>query len=171
MSKEVVAEEAQSVGRRCRDLLASVLPRPVEIEAGSSHVVVNGTVLRVAWADDGWLPDVRRVLDTMGDRPQIVAARRLSPGARAALTQAGIGWVDETGAAEIAVGTIVVVQPVCQREVVSLRYVRLPISGCSCMMLSVGEGPAGDSTMVTACSMRMRRLLRQGSGHRQSESV
>lgn len=124
MSKEVVAEEAQSVGRRCRDLLAAVLPRPVEIEAGSSHVVVNGTVLRVAWADDGWLPDVRRVLDTMGDRPQIVAARRLSPGARAALTQAGIGWVDETGAAEIAVGTIVVVQPVCQREVVSLRYVR-----------------------------------------------
>lgn len=35
-------------------------------------------------------------------------ARRLSPGAREALSDAGIGWVDETGAAEIAVGSIVV---------------------------------------------------------------
>ena len=111
MSKKAVAGEAQSIGLRCRDLLASVLPRPVEIEAGPGHVVVNGTVLRVAWAGAGWLPDVRRVLDTTGDRPQIVAARRLSPGAREALAKAGIGWVDETGAAEIAVGTIVVVRP------------------------------------------------------------
>ena len=35
-------------------------------------------------------------------------ARRLSPGAREALSEAGIGWVDETGAAEIAVGSIIV---------------------------------------------------------------
>jgi hypothetical protein len=41
-------------------------------------------------------------------RREQIAARRMSPGARAALSDAGIGWVDESGAAEIAVGTIIV---------------------------------------------------------------
>ncbi len=35
-------------------------------------------------------------------------ARRLSPGAREALSAAGVGWVDETGAAEIALGSLIV---------------------------------------------------------------
>ena len=35
-------------------------------------------------------------------------ARHLSPGARAALSEAGIGWVDETGAAEIATASLVI---------------------------------------------------------------
>ena len=37
-----------------------------------------------------------------------MVARRISPGAKDALAEAGIGWVDETGAAEIAMGPIVV---------------------------------------------------------------
>jgi hypothetical protein len=41
-------------------------------------------------------------------RPHIVAARQHSHGAREALSRAGIGWVDETGAAEIALGTLIV---------------------------------------------------------------
>jgi hypothetical protein len=112
MATRIPHGEPHSPGHRCRALLDSVLPRPVEIAvAGPDRLVVNGTVLRVAWAGDGWLPDVRRVLDTDGDRPQIVAARRMSPGARATLTDAGIGWVDETGATEIAIGPIIVVRP------------------------------------------------------------
>lgn len=38
----------------------------------------------------------------------VVAARELSPGARAALRDAGVGWVDETGAAEFALAGVVV---------------------------------------------------------------
>lgn len=38
----------------------------------------------------------------------MVVARRMSPGAQEALAQLRVGWVDELGAAEIAVGTIVV---------------------------------------------------------------
>lgn len=112
MAKATETIESTSPATRCRDLLASVLPRLVEVVAvGPDRALVNGTELKVAWAEDGWLPDVRRALGAGGERPQIVAARRLSPGARAELVDAGIAWVDETGAAEIAIGSIVVVRP------------------------------------------------------------
>jgi hypothetical protein len=104
--------ESSSAGVRCRELLRLVLPPSVAITVtGPNHIVVNGTELRAAWAADGWLPDVRRVVNTISERPQIVAARRMSTGARAELADAGVGWVDETGAAEIAVGSIIVVRP------------------------------------------------------------
>jgi len=41
-------------------------------------------------------------------KPDIIAARHLSVGARDLLRRAGIGWVDETGCAEIALGTVIV---------------------------------------------------------------
>ena len=65
-------------------------------------------LLSVCWAGEGSLGDVREVLVQSDARPQVVVAKRLSPGAKALLTSAGVGWVDETGAAEIAVGYVVV---------------------------------------------------------------
>jgi hypothetical protein len=56
----------------------------------------------------GNLSDVRPVLALRRDRPNIVVARRLSQGAREVLTKSNIGWVDESGAAEIAAGAVVV---------------------------------------------------------------
>ena len=89
--------------------LAHVLPRSVRVASGKGdRVLVNGAPLRMEWAGRGWLSDIRPILDTLPEKPDIVAARRMSPGARDALAKAGIGWVDETGAAEIAHGTIVV---------------------------------------------------------------
>ena len=70
-------------------------------------LIVGGRAMEVLWAGDGSLGDVRRLLASK-HRPDIVAGRRLSPGARAALGEAGISWVDETGAAEVALGTIIV---------------------------------------------------------------
>ncbi|MFZ1488678.1 MAG: hypothetical protein WAS51_01945 [Ilumatobacteraceae bacterium] len=43
-------------------------------------------------------------------------ARRLSPGAREALSDGGVGWVDETGAAEISIGQIVVSRSGVERD-------------------------------------------------------
>ena len=81
------AREPRAVTIRCRELLVSVLPPQVEVStSGPDRVVVNGTELIVAWAGEGSLPDVRRVLATGPRRPQLVAARRLSPGARAELS-------------------------------------------------------------------------------------
>src|SRR5690606_39244321 len=63
--------------------------------------------LDVKWVGEGGLRDARRVLEAP-ERPDVVVGRRLSPGARDALAEAGISWVDETGAAEVALGTIIV---------------------------------------------------------------
>jgi len=91
-----------------------VLPRLVKARVPKSQrntgavLIVGGQELGIEWIGEGTLGHARRVLAKRRHRPDIVAARRLSPGARKALSDAGIGWVDETGAAEIAVGSIVV---------------------------------------------------------------
>lgn len=43
-----------------------------------------------------------------GPRPDLLMAKRMSIAAQQAATDANIGWLDETGAAQFAVGTIVV---------------------------------------------------------------
>lgn len=105
----------KDVGGKARALTAlrDVLPRSATVEqpAGTTagaDVVVAGRPLEVCWAGEGSLGDVRKLLAHATNPPQVVVARRLSPGAKALLSEAGIGWVDETGAAEIAVENLVV---------------------------------------------------------------
>jgi hypothetical protein len=102
----------RDVGRRAVDTLLDVLPRSAEVHEAErdsdADLVVGDQPLDIRWAGEGSLGDVRPLVTGCGGRPVIVAARRLSPGAREALTAAGIGWVDESGAAEIAVGSIIV---------------------------------------------------------------
>lgn len=101
----------QKPNRRARNALRAVLPRAADIHdqpASDGVLIVNGTPLRVQWIGEGWLGDVRSMLAQAGGRPDVAVARRMSPGAREALAAAGIGWVDETGAAEIVTGPIVV---------------------------------------------------------------
>lgn len=96
---------------RAGKAVANVLPRTVEAHAKGDRFLVNGVPLRIQWAGEGWLGDVRPVLEGSDDRPDIVVVRRMSPGAREALAEAGLSWVDETGAAEISVDSIVVARP------------------------------------------------------------
>lgn len=98
----------RDVRRRAEQAVRDVLPRSVEVRRAEAGVVVNGHPVQLAWVGEGNLRDVRPVLEDRQGRPEVVVARRLSPGARERLSEAGIGWVDETGAAEIAVGSIVV---------------------------------------------------------------
>ncbi len=95
---------------RAEQAVLAVLPRIAKVRTRSkaSNLVVGGQELEIKWIGEGNLRDARALLDGRGRRPDVIAARRMSPGARAALADAGIGWVDETGAAEIAVGSIVV---------------------------------------------------------------
>lgn len=97
---------------RAMTALRSVLPPSVEFRAlavaDRPAVFVNGTRLELEWAGEGNLGDVDGVLRGCVRKPDVVAARHLSPGARARLSAAHVGWVDETGAAEIAIGGIVV---------------------------------------------------------------
>jgi hypothetical protein len=89
-----------------------VLPRSADAEArgdGSTvELVVADERLRIGWAGDGNLRSVRQLLANHDAGVDVVAARRMSPAARELLADAGIGWADQSGAAEIAVGGIVV---------------------------------------------------------------
>jgi hypothetical protein len=97
---------------RAEETVLAVLPRSVKVRVDKSDaradLIVNGQPLEIQWIGEGTLGNVRRLLADRRVRPAIVVARRMSAGAREALSEEGIGWVDETGAAEIAVGSIIV---------------------------------------------------------------
>lgn len=110
MSQSPVRHKAHS---RAEQTVLAVLPRSIEVSIPTrdtgADLIVNGQHLTIKWAGEGHLGNIRRLLkDGAHPYPNIVVAQRLSPGARAALDDAGIGWADETGAAEIAIGLIVV---------------------------------------------------------------
>src|SRR5262245_62149378 len=97
--------------RRAEEALRAVLPRVASVRKASkdaeADLIVGGVPLRLEWVGEGRLENIRRVL-TRGRRPDVVVARVMSAGARDVLAEAGVGWVDETGAAEIAVGAVIV---------------------------------------------------------------
>lgn len=76
--------------------------------AGGFVVEVAGRSVRLCWAHEGWLRDVLPLLVDAARRPDVVAARRMSAGAREVLEREGIGWLDEEGNAAIATDSIVV---------------------------------------------------------------
>ena len=75
----------------------------VTVKAGSGqHRFLAG------WAGDGWPADVDRLL-AHAPRPDVVVARRFSDGARARLADRQIGWVDESGEANVVLPSGLVV--------------------------------------------------------------
>lgn len=96
------------VKRRAYEALAQVLPPAAHVEPSGDRILVNGQSLRIRWIGDGWLADARAALEGESELPDIAVAVCMSPGARRALAEANVGWVDETGAAEIAIGSIIV---------------------------------------------------------------
>jgi len=68
---------------------------------GRFLATIQSVPTEVAWLSRGWPRQVRDLLD-QPDRPDLVVASELSPGARALLVDAGLSWVDGTGAMRIA---------------------------------------------------------------------
>lgn len=94
-------------------VLESMLPRTAqrEVLVGDRRVdlLVGEHQLEVKWVGEGNLGDVRRAMDYVyDDQINIFVGRQFSPGAREAMSEAGIGWMDETGAAEVAIGSIII---------------------------------------------------------------
>jgi hypothetical protein len=104
--------QTEAADQRALDALLSVLPRSAEAKVPSMgarvDLIIGGHPVEVKWVGDGSLGEVRRRIASWRAHPDVVVGRRLSPGAREFLSEAGIGWVDETGAAEIALGSIIV---------------------------------------------------------------
>jgi hypothetical protein len=107
-------ESPPTLGQRAEEAFLAILPRNARVRREMSSAdavvdfVVNDQPIEVKWIGDGRLSDVRRVIAIAARNPDVVVGRRLSPGAKEMLAAEGIGWVDETGAAEIAVGSLVV---------------------------------------------------------------
>lgn len=100
------------IERRMLAAFAAVLPQSIRVESltgdGQSLVVqVGGRRLALRWVGRA---GVREVQDVLGlqDRPDVIVGSELSLAARTAAAEAGLGWVDETGSAEIVAGSIVV---------------------------------------------------------------
>lgn len=105
--------------RRVEAALRAVLPKSVDFELVSEpksesegrrpdfDVIIRGKRLRVDWKSRVWLSTVDTVL-AQSDPPDIVVGDRISPASREALTEAGIGWVETSGAAEIDTDFLVV---------------------------------------------------------------
>ena len=74
----------------------------------SVDLTINGIRINVKWLGEGGLRQARDLIAEKRNRPDIAVARHMSPGARETLSTAGIGWVDETGAAEIALDSLIV---------------------------------------------------------------
>ncbi len=102
----------QNKGRRAEQTVLAVFPRSIKVSRPARNrgadLTVNGQPLTIKWVGQGHLGDIRPILKQRRNRPNIIVARQMSPGARKALSEASISWVDETGAAEIAIGSIIV---------------------------------------------------------------
>lgn len=98
---------------RIAKAIRAVLPARTSVRADGrsgdvARVDVGTETLGVAWIGEGWLGDLRPILAERPPDLDVVAARRMSPGAREAAAKAGLGWVDESGAAEIALPGLLV---------------------------------------------------------------
>ncbi len=107
-------ETGASNGRTPRLVSAfrAVLPRAATLKVSTVNstdatFTVGSRRLQVRWVGRGGLRQVRDVLG-LRERPDVIVGSEISLAARELATQAGLGWVDETGAAEIAVGNIVI---------------------------------------------------------------
>ena len=102
-----------SIASRTEAAIAAVLPRSVQIlrNTRDGHFVeleLNGVRIQALWLGEGRLPQVREIINFPKNCPDVAVARHMSLDARKALSDSGIGWVDETGAAEIALGSLIV---------------------------------------------------------------
>jgi hypothetical protein len=102
-------QKIERIERAIRAVLPPGTPMRADARGGDVTRVEVGTGhLSAVWIGEGWLGDIRRALAQRPAELDVVVARRMSPGARTAATESGLGWVDESGAAEITLPGLVV---------------------------------------------------------------
>ncbi|MHB1486644.1 MAG: hypothetical protein ACYCS7_07835 [Acidimicrobiales bacterium] len=106
------SSETQSRTSRPEAAFRAVLPRAANLKVSATKgpdasVVVSSRRIKLRWVGRAGLREVRDVLE-LQNQPDVIVGSEFSLAARALATEAGLGWVDETGAAELAVGNIVI---------------------------------------------------------------
>lgn len=110
-----MAVVTSDLSRRVEAALRAVLPDSVELEllperdpqSRDFELVILGRPLRAEWVGRVWLSEVERIL-AQPDTPDIVVGNRISPASRETLSEAGVGWVETSGAAEINTDFLIV---------------------------------------------------------------
>jgi hypothetical protein len=150
----------------------AVLPPGTQVKVTASEgrdasVSVAGRRLRLRWLPVGWPRQLAQALQVR-PRPDIVAAHQLSPGARALADRERVGWVDESGAANISAGTILIFRtgsPVVPLDSKSgwrpsaLAVCEAVLAGCSPVVSAV---TAETGLSVSSVAVALKFLAAQG---------
>lgn len=154
--------------------LRAVLPLSTQIDVitqgdVTAWVKIAGRRSQLIWVGEGWMAQVKPAISLASSKyAAIFAARQMSPGAQKLLRDRHINWVDETGAAEIAIGTVVVSRsghrPADSRK--SNRWTPAVLSVAEALLCA---HPATVSAMaqitqlsVGSCTSALRFLAEQG---------
>jgi hypothetical protein len=96
-------------------LMADALGARVDVRVESAGerrgrftATIQSVPAEVEWLGVGWPRQVRELLERP-DRPDLVVAPELSPGAHKLLNEAGLSWIDLTGAANIHMPGLVII--------------------------------------------------------------
>lgn len=110
-----MGEASESVALRVIQAVRAVVPRGARVSRGGRarvplvEVKVNSHPLRAYWLGTGTPGAVRDALRLLGTRrADVFVARDMTPGGRDAAEKAGVGWIEESGAAEIALEWLVI---------------------------------------------------------------
>lgn len=148
-------------------------------EGRDTSVSVAGRRLRLRWLPVGWPSQLAEALK-IKPRPDVVAAHQLSPGARALAERERVGWVDESGAAEISIGTILISRtgsPAVPLDSnvgwrrATLAVCEVVLTGCSATVSAVvAETGLAASTVATALKFLAAQGFLTGSADRGPQS-
>jgi hypothetical protein len=137
-------------------------------------VKIADRTVSIAWLPVGWPKQVREVL-SRAVVPDLVAAPEMSAGARRTASDAGLGWFDETGAADFTLGpTFLVRRDGTPRPRLDTKLGWRPATTAVCEALLTGSAATvasvqnrtglAMSTVATALKfLETQKLLHAGS--------
>jgi hypothetical protein len=144
---------------RAANALRAVLPTGTQLSERSADadrrdvvVTVAECELRLRWLPVGWPRQVHVAL-SRPPRPDVLVAPSMSPGARRSAREAGIGWVDESGAAEIALPTLVVSKTGIPQTPLDANVGWRPATLAICEALLAGRAAATVESAVEATGL------------------
>jgi len=118
--------------------------------AGRFLATIQSVHTEVAWLSPGWPRQVRDLLERP-DLPGLVAAAELSAGARKLLTEKGLSWVDETGAARVSLPGVYIRVDVGQAPKeprANLGWTPATLAVCEALIIGIG-GTVTELTSAT----------------------
>ena len=142
--------------------LRGVLPPTARVEildesGADSLLRLNGRRLSVRWVPRGWPRDLTNAFNQR-PLPDVVIAPRMSPGAQEVARRHSVGWLDESGAAEISTPTLLVVRSGSHRFTPEPSGWRPSTLGISEALLSGVRGTVDAISRATGYSPRSAQV-------------